>query len=224
MKLQILQIIIEILIFLLGLYIAFVKSYIQEKGKNYATKEDIGEITKNIESVKIEFQVLTHSRTTLNQEKRNSFLNYYDKYFDWLNLLLDKFFNSIDSYNSEEIAKFQVKLNSLYIDLCNAETRMTLWNDDINFNILAEKIKIETYNNLHRGLNLHLIELKKINLAIKEFENTSIENRPSIDPIFNQLEKLNVEYSKKVDAYYSNLYDIIQEFTNESRSYLISMI
>lgn len=49
---QITQLVIEILLVLLGLYLAFFKSYFKEKGKNLATKEDISEITEKIETIK----------------------------------------------------------------------------------------------------------------------------------------------------------------------------
>ena len=45
------QTILEVLILLLLLYLAFFKSYFQEKGKNLATKEDTEEITSLVESV-----------------------------------------------------------------------------------------------------------------------------------------------------------------------------
>ena len=45
--------------FLFWRYIAKQKSYETEKGKNLATKEDIGEITKEIESVKNTFTIET---------------------------------------------------------------------------------------------------------------------------------------------------------------------
>ena len=37
---------------LVSLYLAFFKSYFQEKGKNIATQEDIGPITKIVEGIK----------------------------------------------------------------------------------------------------------------------------------------------------------------------------
>ena len=45
-------IILDILLIVIGLYLAFFKSYLKEKGKNLATVEDIGKITKIVESVK----------------------------------------------------------------------------------------------------------------------------------------------------------------------------
>ncbi|MEM0544145.1 hypothetical protein WFZ85_16285 [Flavobacterium sp. j3] len=51
------QIVLEIIIIGLGLYLAFIKSYREEKGKNLATKEDISAITKQIEGVKSEIEI-----------------------------------------------------------------------------------------------------------------------------------------------------------------------
>ena len=44
---------------ILGLYIkTYLPKYIEEKAKNLATKEDVGEITSKIEKVKREYDVL----------------------------------------------------------------------------------------------------------------------------------------------------------------------
>ncbi len=52
---EITRIILDICILLLGGYYILYKSYMKEKGKNLATKEDIQEITDKMESVKIEY-------------------------------------------------------------------------------------------------------------------------------------------------------------------------
>jgi flagellar basal body-associated protein FliL len=56
----IIGIILDILIILIGLYLAFFKSYfksyIEEKGKNLATKQDIRNITKEVETIKYELK------------------------------------------------------------------------------------------------------------------------------------------------------------------------
>ncbi|MBE7689053.1 hypothetical protein F6A46_12560 [Tenacibaculum finnmarkense genomovar ulcerans] len=50
------QILVEIIILLSTLYLIFFKNYFKKKGENLATKEDIGDITQKVESVKIEYQ------------------------------------------------------------------------------------------------------------------------------------------------------------------------
>ncbi|MBX2905313.1 MAG: hypothetical protein KF744_04695 [Taibaiella sp.] len=223
MNLQTIQLILESLLILLGLYMAFVKSYVQEKGKNLATKQDIEGITQKVESVKTEFQVLSHSRTTINQEKRNSFLKYYDSYFSWLNIVLDSTYGSIDQFKNEEIEKHQSRLNSMYLDMCNSEARMQLWNDNIELLSIADAVKVETYNNFYVELNLHLIELKQINLEIQENEKTPPELRPSLALLLNKSTDSQIKYVKSVNKKYLSLVDTLYGFTQKSREYLISI-
>lgn len=53
---EIAVILINIIIFIVGLFLGkFLPSYMTEKGKNIATKEDIGDITKIIEETKIDY-------------------------------------------------------------------------------------------------------------------------------------------------------------------------
>lgn len=49
------EIIFDITLVIIGLYLAFFKSYFQEKGKNIATNGDIEELTLKVESVKQNF-------------------------------------------------------------------------------------------------------------------------------------------------------------------------
>jgi hypothetical protein len=80
--LQILQCVLEVLILLLGLYLTFFKSYFQEKAKNLATKEDIGEITQTVEKIKNQLSYSTQSKLSLNTEVIHfwSYYFYYGKF------------------------------------------------------------------------------------------------------------------------------------------------
>lgn len=79
------QIVLQILIIAIGFYLAFFKSYFQEKGKNLATREDIEVITEKIEKVKSDIGILTHKRISLSSEKQNSLLDFISRYAAWLN-------------------------------------------------------------------------------------------------------------------------------------------
>lgn len=52
METEEINMILQIAILIGGLYLIFFKSYFKEKGKNLATMEDIGEITREVEEVK----------------------------------------------------------------------------------------------------------------------------------------------------------------------------
>lgn len=220
---QTIIIILQVLIVIIGLYLAFFKSYLQEKGKNIATKEDIEEITKKVEAVKTEFQILTHSRTTLNSEKRNSFLNYYDKYFLWLNTLLDTSYGNIDYYKNEEIDKYITKLNAMYKDICNAEARMQLWNDDEELTSLTQTLKVETLEKLHNVCKDSLLDLKGINLKLEERNSAPVDYRGPLQPILDELHTGQKKYSAKLINNYTKLVEKTHELIDKSREYLLTI-
>jgi hypothetical protein len=56
--------------FIISLYVLLAKSYFTEKGKNLATKEDIAEITKEVEKVKNELQYKTQFKSKLHEETK----------------------------------------------------------------------------------------------------------------------------------------------------------
>lgn len=69
------------LAFLGGLLGAYLSSYIKEKGKNVATKEDVAKITKEIESVKYEYTKETESlRSNLSNQIKVSGFRYEKEY------------------------------------------------------------------------------------------------------------------------------------------------
>lgn len=203
-----------------GLYL---KSYFQEKGKNIATRQDINIITEKIEAVKTEFQVLTHSRTTLNSEKRNSYLIFYDKYFLWLNALLDTSHGNIDIYKSEEIKSYSRKLNDMYLDLCNARARMELWNDDEEFKTLIRTLKEETIDKFHSLLIEDLFELRTMNLKLGKYDITPPQNQELIEEIINTNSNRRKEYSDALIANHRDFVEKIDEFINRSREYLLAI-
>ena len=66
------QLVLEALILLLLLYLAFLKSYFQEKGRNVATKEDVEEITSLVESVKSQLQFSLQAKLSLRAEEHQA--------------------------------------------------------------------------------------------------------------------------------------------------------
>jgi hypothetical protein len=71
MKTEEINLILDIVIIIVGLYLAFIKSYFKEKGKNLATLEDIGKITNKVEEVKHDFY------TKIEITKKDLELTYY---------------------------------------------------------------------------------------------------------------------------------------------------
>jgi hypothetical protein len=122
MILPFIQIVLEGLAVIVGLYLAFGKSYFQEKGKNLATIEDIQEITNLVEEVKIKFTKESdflrsklslysqnfHSIKTL---ERSAIIEVNLKYSEWLNSL-GNFSLAYYSYDNFE----ELKLKDMYFE------------------------------------------------------------------------------------------------------------
>ena len=87
------------------LFIIFFKSYFSEKGKRLAVKEDIEEITSKVEKIKTDFKLendeikaklqhLLMLQLEYRNEERNTIVDFYKKYNDWLFSMLEINFNS----------------------------------------------------------------------------------------------------------------------------------
>jgi len=77
-----LEIIIQILTFLMVCYFVFFNTYLKEKGKNMATQQDIAKITEKIETVKTEIQHSSFQKSEWLDKNKVSILDYYEVYID----------------------------------------------------------------------------------------------------------------------------------------------
>jgi len=137
MNQQTIQTILETFAVLLGLYLAFFKSYFQEKGKNLATEQDIQKITILVEEAKKQFTQdieLLRNRLNLYAQnfnsiktlERNALIEINTKYSEWLQSLMtfslgyysyDNFeiLKSKDLYFSEKYMAFNVAEDNLHL-------------------------------------------------------------------------------------------------------------
>ena len=89
---EIVNLILNFVIFLFLIYLVFIKSYLTEKGKNAATKEDIGNITKEIETVKNEVKYFNQIKFEISREKKEAALDYYNQasfFIDYTTKIVD---------------------------------------------------------------------------------------------------------------------------------------
>lgn len=87
-----LQIAFDIVLTILGLYLAFGKSYFSQKGKNLATQEDIGFITKEIETVKNEIVFSLQKKSEFLKERKDVALSFNDQaafFVDYSSKIMD---------------------------------------------------------------------------------------------------------------------------------------
>jgi hypothetical protein len=138
------QLVLEALILLLLLYIAFLKSYFQEKGKNVATKEDIEEITSLVEAVKSQLQFSLQARLSLRAEEHQALVDYFSKYSAWLSAIANCSIVGITEVNTLRLAEIRSRLDILHQEFELATGKMELFVENEEIQTQHGELIIET--------------------------------------------------------------------------------
>ena len=212
-------------------------SYFSEKGKNLATKEDISEVTKLVESAKHTFTVeterlkaqlvllnsVTHS---LVSEERNSIVDFNEKYFKWLNLLMDTSMNNSDDSQAQELHDYRRLLSKTYQELINSEARFTLFvkNDELYESL--QKLKIETLQRLPKLVNEYIYSHLQINLDVEQ-NNLLPSSNEKTEQYKILLKKKRDElesYTDKLMEQYTIIAPLTHDFQEKCREYLYNLL
>lgn len=196
MTVETIQIILEVSIFLLGLYIAFFKSYLQEKGKNLATKEDIEDITEKIETVKSQVGLITHKKINIASEKHKTLLDFNGSYSSWLNYILHASISGDKNGVDLHITYVGGKLDQLFHEYLIAEAKLEVFfHDDANLINLKNEIKLKTME-LSRDLSVYLLKagLQQRHLKITNDLTDNDYKRDQIKKYSDQLLAILNEY------------------------------
>jgi len=195
-ELEIIRLIIEIILLLIVFYLAFLKSYFKEKGKQLAIKEDIEEITVKVESIKSDFQrenddlkakiqhLLTIQETHRNEE-RNVIIDFYRKYNDWLYSLLEIPYATYNRGNIPDISNVRIQINKYY-RITNVAQAM--------INLLIKDDEIIKKSN---ELIINILQFKDwINIRLLKLQ----QNLEGHDSLTNQFLKLIKDFDKNRDV------------------------
>lgn len=175
-----LLILIQVVGFILVCIKLYAKSYSAEKGKNLATKEDIGEITQIVEGVKTSLAIeieklksdisyknehLIHLRAT----ERAAIINYYKATWalvlnlgrvDLLKEEIDYFDPDTDSISELELRRYasdaELILNKTKEDIINLKYAKDIAESELNFFYDSNEI-----NSITKELNLSLFEFER---------------------------------------------------------------
>lgn len=216
---------------ILALILVF-KSFFSEKGKNLATKQDIGEITKKVEEVKVlylkeieelksELQTSVHHKNKLTDLSIDTLLELYDTILKLTIVNLKKSYHELNINNIEE------EIFNLH-----TETDKLFW----NFHILYHKLIIYITNN--EELLVSLIELmKKLNpawdyyvlnrykLSDKIIEDyKSLKHQSNFDYIkcIKLTKEFELKYENEFSPLYKKLNSALTNFAQELTEHLIS--
>ena len=211
------QTILAFLTVIIGLYLAFFKSYLTEKGKNLATKKDIGEITKIVEATKKQFtadaeylknrlSLFSQSFHSIKTLERDAIIEINRKYSDWLYTLttFSLVFYDYDNYRllkeqdfifNSKLKEFEISEDNLHLYMHDEELRKT--------KLQLVQLTRELQGYLMQHITLFMTNCKIYNL---ERENISIEKELELNkkyhekqqPIIDKSIKDLVEMHKKI--------------------------
>lgn len=223
------QIILQILIVIIGLYLVFFKSYIQEKGKNLATKEDIELITQKIEKVKSDIGILTHKKISLSSEKQSSLLDFISKYAAWLNYIMRVSIICDSDPANTYTEKINEKLDQLYYDVEVTETKIDVFfSSDDELVSKKNEIKLKTIE-LSNHLSIAIVDVEgktnTINI-FKSLPNEIPDNSYKMQELKKEYEgrnKIFAEYKIQQLALYKQLsplyYELVEIISHRVHDY-----
>ena len=210
MTAQNLQFVLDAILIAIGLYLAFFKSYFQEKGKNLATKEDIGEITQKVKTIESSINIITGNVVDYNALKRNHILEYFASYNNWQRTISN---SEIDySRDCKEInnIRFQKILDAKHLyNLREGEIELFIREDEFynlrtpltietlkyqqSFEILADDLTRIHLENLLNNFDL-------ISSKLTKFREETIEFTKSTQQLRNDLLKyLEIQLKKMME-------------------------
>ena len=210
--------------FLFWRYIAKNKAYESEKGKNLATKQDIGEITKEIKSgeskfineteqLKSRLAILANVQTDITSIERDIIVKMNKSLYTWVNALL--LFPRYDDVN--EIEKYNITLEESYKTHLENCIVFELFIDDPDMKTCLDRISIEIFN-IHINRKMQISALKKV---VIENETTPTNHSP------NKKEKIKgiiEKYNETVIDKYDKITPFIHSFRKESRDRIYKLL
>ncbi len=209
-----------------GLVYFLLKVYVGKKLENVATEEDIGGITKAVESIKTDFQkdieklkqelaVLTHKHTLLFQEEKQAIVDYLSAWNIWFGSL-----NSEDDFHKltdiEVVRDIIKRYNKNYDNAQIAMSKLELFLDNDEVIESAEKLNSETLD-LHKLMTIIIQSLNRYHDEMKLFKNDSAKAKDANERMSNTVS----EYRKQIKNTAQKAYMITrEEFISISKKYI----
>ncbi|MEO9891690.1 hypothetical protein [Aurantibacter sp.] len=219
-------IIILQVIILIAIYVFrnSVPTFLKEKAKNIATKQDIGKITSEIESVKSEFNKdLEILKSNLSLKKQASFSIQENKriliyelvetFNTWLYSIVNFSFSGYNIQNIGEIKTHRKNLEKHKLDFNVIENKLNIFYNNKEFDELKKNLTIETLKMqylLDQAISEYELKLyEKHHLEIEDYyERTLAQNN-----IQTEIFEITGKYYKEMTELYKKTNSLNLEFT-----------
>lgn len=189
-------------------------SYVSEKGKNLATKEDIAQITTEIENVKSSIQTLTQLKTDYEQQRRQWLLAFYDSSIEMLYKKFSVNFGDFPFDEGKSLIDFQKSFNAIIAAMVKEYQRIVLYFESENpLRVHSEKV-------LNAALEAHSIFKKRFG-AVKI---TFLEEEAAFKSGDQERKNKAVEKSNEANKkYWDEIKPIANSFQGNLQDYLTAV-
>lgn len=206
------QLVLEALILLLLLYIVFLKSYFQEKGKNVATKEDIEEITSMVEAVKSQLQFSLQARLSLRAEEQQALVDYFSKYTAWLSAITNCSTVGITEVNKFRLEEIRSGLDMLHHEFELATGKMELFVENEEIQTQHGVLVIETLKFQSRVQQM-TFEIERVFLDVKHMPSNSPQDQQHVQysELIERQKEIYRKYNEEKILAYKDLIQLVQK-------------
>ncbi len=178
----------SIVALIVSLYVLSLKSYFQRKGENLATKEDIGFITKEVESIKTEMSYNSQFRSKVYDETKIAAIHAFEMIYNLHQSIAEfDYHDNVDEKRYNEITEAQKNAGAEYF---KAEAKLYLYIGDSemfqlfknNSKLLLKLILLAANVDFHKAEN---------NTIKRRLRNLNKEDNPSAYKDYVHYEKSN---------------------------------
>jgi hypothetical protein len=215
------ELVIQILILIAAVYLAFFKSYLTEKGKSAALKEDLQELTREVESVKNEFtreqeilktdlQRILNNEISYRNEERSALINYHGIINEWHYSILEVGFGNYNKSNVEQLIEVRQRNASFYAKAGISKSKIELLVEEKELVKAARELYVAALD-FHHWTDMEFFKLQqncesqksltdRFLIVIKNLE----ANREIAEDMAKQEEQLRTEAKTLFDNYVAN--------------------
>ncbi|OCB77157.1 hypothetical protein B0A79_01960 [Flavobacterium piscis] len=228
-----LQIVLQISLVIIGLYLALFKSYFTEKGKNIATNEDIEELTNKIELVKQKFleknaslksklDLLTNLQIGHKNDERNALTEFHKSFSKWINILTSSSFGLIDDYNNEEVLRKLSDYDNIYKEFQSSHSLLMIYVEDEKLHSSINTLKIKILEKLSGIAPSSLISLKHNNEKLEDLKSQPYSDKKTEKnrELFVVRKEIHQKYHREMIEAYKEIVDLQKSYEKHMLEYI----
>ena len=193
----------------------FGSGYLKKKGENLATKEDISEITHQIETVKSMFDLQTENMKSFSQEQKLELLGFYDSSTEFRYEFLSVNFGNFPPDQGESLYEYQQKFHIKVTEILKGYQRLVVYlPPDTKLLSLAHGL-VQLALQADKVMKSNFYQIKKTSVS-ESIAYTTVKGNEATDEYRKAVEQSN----RANEEFWSKMSPISKEFVGSYELYL----